>query len=76
MSAAARRPRLAARVAVKGVGGLAALDALLFASAGRTDWPAAWILTGLFALFFVTGGSWLVRHDPDRVRARLVPGLW
>jgi len=38
------------RVAVRGLVGLGAIAATLFALAGHFDWPAAWFFVALFAL--------------------------
>ncbi len=42
----------------------------LFLSAGRWDWPAAWIFLGTYALMVLTAGIWVARKHPDVVNER------
>jgi protein-S-isoprenylcysteine O-methyltransferase Ste14 len=42
----------------------------LFLSAGRLDWPAAWIFLGTYALVILTVGVWVTRKHPDVVNER------
>ncbi len=42
----------------------------LFLSAGRLDWPAAWIFLGTYALVILTLGVWVTRKHPDVVNER------
>ena len=37
---------------------------VLFLSAGRLDWPAAWIFLGFYVLVIVTLGVWAMRKHP------------
>jgi hypothetical protein len=45
------RSRLLATLVLRGVVGMAVIDALLFGIAGRTDWRAAWVFTVMFATY-------------------------
>jgi len=67
------RRRLAARLATRGIIGLALIDACLFGVAGRYDWPAAWIFTALFAAYLAVGLIWFVRRNPDLLQERMKP---
>jgi len=65
------RSRLAILMIVRAAIGFALMDGLLFATAGRTDWRAPWVLTALFAVFAALGGVWFLRHDADLLVERL-----
>jgi protein-S-isoprenylcysteine O-methyltransferase Ste14 len=43
---------------------------LLFISAGRVDWPAAWIFLGTYVLTVLTVGAWVARKNPSVVNER------
>ncbi len=43
---------------------------MLFLTAGRIDWPAAWIFLGTYALMILTVGVWAARKHPDVVNER------
>jgi protein-S-isoprenylcysteine O-methyltransferase Ste14 len=43
---------------------------VLFLSAGRLDWPAAWIFLGSYVLVILTLGVWVIRKSPDVVNER------
>ncbi|CAG0926642.1 hypothetical protein TFLX_00144 [Thermoflexales bacterium] len=43
---------------------------VLFISAGRLDWPAAWIFLGSYVLVILTLGVWVIRKHPDVVNER------
>src|SRR5512139_3760117 len=43
---------------------------VLFLSAGRLDWPAAWIFLGLYVLVILTLGVWAIRRNPEVVNER------
>lgn len=43
---------------------------VLFLTAGRIDWPAAWIFLGTYALTILTAGIWVARKHPDVVNER------
>jgi protein-S-isoprenylcysteine O-methyltransferase Ste14 len=43
---------------------------VLFLSAGRLDWPAAWIFLGSYVLVILTVGVWVTRKHPDVVNER------
>jgi hypothetical protein len=65
---------LAPRLALRGVLGIAIIDAILFGVAGRLDWRAAWVMSGLFAVY-VAAGALLVTaaFDAGRVGWSQVP---
>ncbi|MCL5950918.1 MAG: isoprenylcysteine carboxylmethyltransferase family protein [Chloroflexi bacterium] len=50
------------------VGGMAGL---LFVSAGRVDWVAAWLFVVLFGFYLVVLMIWFVTRAPDLLRERL-----
>jgi len=43
---------------------------VLFLSAGRLDWPAAWIFLGFYVLVIQTLGVWAMRKNPEVVNER------
>jgi protein-S-isoprenylcysteine O-methyltransferase Ste14 len=43
---------------------------VLFLTAGRIDWPAAWIFLGTYALTVLTVGVWVARKHPDVINER------
>jgi protein-S-isoprenylcysteine O-methyltransferase Ste14 len=43
---------------------------VLFLTAGRIDWPAAWIFLGTYTLVILTLGVWVTRKHPDVVNER------
>lgn len=43
---------------------------VLFLSAGRLDWPAAWIFLGFYVLVILTLGMWAMRKNPEVVNER------
>lgn len=43
---------------------------VLFLSAGRLDWPAAWIFLGFYVLVILTLGMWAMRKHPEVVNER------
>jgi len=43
---------------------------VLFVSAGRLDWPAAWIFLGFYVLVILTLGVWAMRKNPEIVNER------
>jgi len=47
--------RLIARLLLRGVAGIVIIDAILFGVAGRLDWRAAWVMSGLFAAYVAAG---------------------
>jgi protein-S-isoprenylcysteine O-methyltransferase Ste14 len=49
---------------------VAVLAGILFASAGRVDWLAAWLLTLLYVTFLLIVMIWGVRTAPDLLRER------
>jgi protein-S-isoprenylcysteine O-methyltransferase Ste14 len=46
------------------------MGVVLFLTAGRLDWPAAWIFLGTYALIILTVGIWVARKHPDVVNER------
>jgi protein-S-isoprenylcysteine O-methyltransferase Ste14 len=50
-----------------------AMGALLFASAGTLDWPAAWVFLVTGAIIGPAGGLWLAKTDPALLEERLRP---
>jgi protein-S-isoprenylcysteine O-methyltransferase Ste14 len=50
-----------------------ALGALLFASAGRLDWPAAWVFLVVSAIIGPACGLWLAKTDPALLAERMRP---
>ncbi len=59
------------KIVVKGLVGLAATSFTLFGLGGRLDWPAAWFLISLLAVYLLLGGWWLFRRDPELLRERV-----
>ena len=49
------------------------LGALLFASAGTLDWPAAWVFLVVSAIIGPACGLWLAKTDPALLAERLRP---
>jgi protein-S-isoprenylcysteine O-methyltransferase Ste14 len=43
---------------------------VMFLSAGRLDWPAAWVFLGTYVLVILTLGVWVIRKFPDVVNER------
>jgi protein-S-isoprenylcysteine O-methyltransferase Ste14 len=50
-----------------------ALGALLFASAGTLDWPAAWVFLVTSAIIGPACGLWLAKNDPALLAERMRP---
>jgi protein-S-isoprenylcysteine O-methyltransferase Ste14 len=50
-----------------------ALGALLFASAGMLDWPAAWVFLVVSAIIGPACGLWLAKTDPALLAERMRP---
>jgi protein-S-isoprenylcysteine O-methyltransferase Ste14 len=50
-----------------------ALGALLFASAGTLDWPAAWVFLITSAIIGPACGLWLAKTDPALLAERMRP---
>ncbi len=46
------------------------MGVILFLTAGRSDWPAAWIYLGTYALTVLTVGVWIGRKHPDVINER------
>src|SRR6476659_2783881 len=49
------------------------MGALLFVTAGKLHWPAAWIFLGTIAILGVASGLWLAKTDPALLAERLHP---
>src|ERR1700722_15718087 len=49
----------------------AAFAVLLFVSAGRLDWPAAWVFVGVMLLIGLGCGSWLAKNNPELLAERM-----
>jgi succinate dehydrogenase hydrophobic anchor subunit len=49
---------------------VAILVGVLFVSAGRLDWQAAWLLSLLYAIFLVLVMIWGIRNAPELMRER------
>lgn len=75
------RSHLISRLVLRGVLGIALIDVILFGVAGRLDWRAAWVMSGMFTVY-VAAGTLLrdelggYREYALNVRQRLVPGVW
>ena len=65
------RSHLISRLVLRGVLGIALIDVILFGVAGRLDWRAAWVMSGMFAAYVTAGVAWFVRRDPDLMRERI-----
>ncbi|HMM88649.1 methyltransferase family protein [Bradyrhizobium sp.] len=50
-----------------------ALGAVLFASAGSLDWPAAWVFLVVSAILGPACGLWLAKTDPALLAERMRP---
>jgi len=61
----ALRKRIVAVLAV-----ILVMDLLLFIPAGRTDWPSAWILSLLYAVFLLAYAAWGTLKAPDLLQER------
>ena len=46
------------------------MGSVLFLSAGRLGWPAAWIFLGSYVLVILTLGVWVIRKYPEVVNER------
>jgi protein-S-isoprenylcysteine O-methyltransferase Ste14 len=51
-------------------GSVLLMGLVLFLSAGRLDWPAAWIFLGTYVLVILTLGVWAIRKNPEVVNER------
>ena len=69
-----RIPRaLLARWFVREVLGVVILGVILFVSAGRIDWPAAWVLLGITLLWVFAMALAIIPRHPDLIAERLGP---
>ena len=44
---------------------------MLFGVAGRLDWRAAWVMSGMCAVYVMAGIAWFARRDPDLMHERI-----
>lgn len=49
---------------------LLVMDALLFVSAGRMDWPGPWLLSALYGLFLLVFAVWATLRAPELLKER------
>jgi protein-S-isoprenylcysteine O-methyltransferase Ste14 len=66
-------PRMIAKLLLQNTIFVVALGALLFASAGTLDWPAAWVFLVVSAIIGPACGLWLAKTDPALLAERLRP---
>jgi protein-S-isoprenylcysteine O-methyltransferase Ste14 len=69
----ARKPRLersGINRLIQVFGSVLLMGLVLFLSAGRLDWPAAWIFLGFYVLVILTLGVWAMRKNPEVVNER------
>src|SRR5258708_13154419 len=66
-------PRMIAKLLLQNTIVVVALGALLFASAGTLDWPAAWVFLAVSAILGPACGLWLSKTDPALLAERLQP---
>jgi len=69
----ARKPRLersGINRLIQVFGSALLMGLVLFLSAGRLDWPAAWIFLGTYVLAILTFGVWAMRKNPEVVNER------
>ncbi len=52
------------------LGLLLVIAVLLFAIAGRLDWPEAWIFLALYLAGILANGIWSLRHNPEVINER------
>jgi protein-S-isoprenylcysteine O-methyltransferase Ste14 len=62
---------MATREAIRTTLWLLVLGAILFAAGGDWDWPQAWVFLAETGICTVAVGSWLARHDPALLKARV-----
>ncbi len=73
MQSDARKPRLersGINRIIQVFGSVLLMGLVLFVSAGRLDWPAAWIFLGTYVLVILTLGVWAIRKNPEVVNER------
>ena len=68
-----RNPGMIAKLLLQNSIFVVALGALLFASAGTLDWPAAWVFLVVSAIIGPACGLWLAKTDPALLAERLRP---
>ena len=54
---------------------VAAMGALLFASAGTWHWPAGWAFLAAMAMIAIACGGWLAKTDPALLAERMRPPI-
>jgi protein-S-isoprenylcysteine O-methyltransferase Ste14 len=68
-----RNPDMIAKLLLQNTIFVVALGALLFASAGSLDWPAAWVFLVVSAILGPACGLWLAKTDPALLAERMRP---
>src|SRR5258705_12855162 len=68
-----RNPGMIAKLLLQNSIFVVSLGALLFASAGTLDWPAAWVFLVVSAIIGPACGLWLAKTDPPLLPQRLGP---
>jgi protein-S-isoprenylcysteine O-methyltransferase Ste14 len=66
-------PGMIAKLLLQNTFFVVALGALLFASAGSLDWPAAWVFLVISAILGPACGLWLAKTDPALLAERMRP---
>jgi hypothetical protein len=66
-------PGMIAKLLLQNTLFVAALGALLFASAGTLYWPAAWVFLVVSAIIGPACGLWLAKTDPALLAERMRP---
>jgi len=52
------------------LGMLVVFGVILFAFAGRLDWPEAWVFLALYLAGILANGLWSLRHNPEVINER------
>lgn len=60
-----------ARLLLQNIIWIVGMGAVLFLSAGTSQWPAGWIFLVTMALLGLTDGLWLAKSDPDLLAERM-----
>jgi len=68
-------PRMIGKALLQNTIYLLAMGALLFASAGSLDWPAAWVFLIISAIVGPVCAWWLAKTDPTLLAERVRPPL-
>ena len=59
------------RLFVQTIAWVAFTAAVLFAFAGTTQWPSAWVFLAILAVLGIAVGLWLARYDPALLMERM-----